>query len=146
MSANLKSQFVHRLSSVHLSVTQWALNLMHRFFQILLLLPLGNALRRFEFLTKNFFFDFLQTFFIFVNLWPFGSENFKTLLLVQIAGESFQNLDWDFEILSFWFLTFFFLKISNSPLNPMEKPKTLIIWKSSHRRAKRSKIWDLGVV
>ncbi len=34
------------------------------------------------------------------------------------------------------------LKISNSPLYPMEKPKTSNIWKKSDLRAKRSEIWD----
>ena len=55
-------------------------------------------------------------------------ENVKALLLLQIAAKSFQtcpefsgqlfsqNCVEDFEILSFRFLTFFFSKISNSPL------------------------------
>ena len=51
-----------------------------------------------------------------------------------------------FEILSLRFLMIFFSKISNSPLYPMEKPKTSIIWKTSDCRAKRSKTWDSGVV
>ncbi len=47
------------------------------------------------------------------------------------------------EIFKFEFLIFnnLFSKISNSRLYPMGKPKTSIIWKTSHRRAKRSEIW-----
>ena len=44
------------------------------------------------------------------------------------------------------FLTIFFSKFSNSPLYPMEKPKTSIIQKMSDHTAKQSKIWDSGVV
>ncbi len=51
-----------------------------------------------------------------------------------------------FENLSFSFLTIFFWKIANSPLYPMEKSKTSIIWKTSDHRAKRSEIWDSLVV
>ncbi len=40
---------------------------------------------------KPSFSDFLFTFFfVFVNMGPYGSKNFKTLLL-QIAAESFLN-------------------------------------------------------
>ena len=41
-----------------------------------------------------------------------------------------------FDILSFDFLMIFVSKISNLPLNLMEKPKTSIIWKASDCRAK----------
>ncbi len=44
----------------------------------------------FIFEKKNFL-NFLQIFFVFVNMGPYGSENFKTLLLLQIAFESFQT-------------------------------------------------------
>ncbi len=37
--------------------------------------------------------DFLRTFFVYryINMGPYGSENFYTLLLIQIAVESFQT-------------------------------------------------------
>ncbi len=38
---------------------------------------------------KNF--NFLRIFFIFVNMGPSESKNFKTLLLLQITAESFQT-------------------------------------------------------
>ena len=47
-----------------------------------------------------------------------------------------------FEILSFDF----FSKISNSPLQPMEKSKTSIIWKKRDRKAKRREMWDSWVL
>ncbi len=34
--------------------------------------------------------DFLNKFFVLLNMGPYGSENFKTLLLLQITAESFQ--------------------------------------------------------
>ncbi len=87
---------------------------------------------------------------------PYESENFKTLLLLQITAKSFQTCpefssQWSsqnyvgiFETLSFRiFNDFCFLKISNSP---MEKSKTSIIWTTSDRRAKRSEIWESWVV
>ncbi len=43
-----------------------------------------------------------------------------------------------FEILSFRFITILFIKISNSPCYPMEKPETSIIWKTSDHKAKQS--------
>ena len=68
--------------------------------------------------------EILMIFFcVFVNMGPNRSENFKTLLLLQIAGESFQTFPdffllngphkstFDiFEILSFWFLTILFFE------------------------------------
>ena len=39
---------------------------------------------------KKKLFDFFKIFF-FVNMGRYGSENFKTLLLLQIAAESFQT-------------------------------------------------------
>ncbi len=52
------------------------------------------------------------------------------------------------DFLNFEFAIFsdFLSKTSNSPFCPMEKPKTSIIWKTSDCRAKRSEIWDSGVV
>ncbi len=40
---------------------------------------------------KKTFSDFLRIFFVFVNMGPYGSENFKMLLLLQIADKSFQT-------------------------------------------------------
>ncbi len=52
--------------------------------------------------------EILMNFFVFLNMGPYGSENFKTRLPLQIAAESFQtfpefssqwssqNLVWDF--------------------------------------------------
>ncbi len=56
---------------------------------------------------------------------------------------SAQNYLGIFEIISFRFLTIFF-KHLNSPLYPMEKQKTLIIWKTSGRRANRSQSLGLN--
>ena len=60
-----------------------------------------------------------------------GSENFNTLLLLQVAAKSFQTCPKYFppkgpQKLHGGFLIFnevFFSKISNSPLYPMEKTK-----------------------
>ena len=38
-----------------------------------------------------FFFIFIRIFVVFINMGPYGSENFKPLLLLQIAAESFQT-------------------------------------------------------
>ncbi len=52
---------------------------------------------------------------------PNGSENFNTLLLLQVAIQILQTCpefssQWRFEILSFRFLTIFFLKIHHCGL------------------------------
>ena len=71
---------------------------------------------------------------------------FKLFLNFLINGPH-KSMFGIFEILSLRFLTiFFFSKIANSPLYPIEKSKTSIIWKRSDHRAKRSEIWDLWVV
>ncbi len=54
---------------------------------------------------------------------------------------------WIFEILDFLeilVLDFWPFEILNSPLYPIGKRKTSIIWKKNHHRAKRSEIWALG--
>ncbi len=51
-------------------------------FKFWLWLPLGHMPRRS---------NFLRICFLFVNMGPYGSENFKTILLLQIAAESFQT-------------------------------------------------------
>ncbi len=65
-------------------------------------------------------FDFLRIFFVFVNMVPHGSENFKTLLLPHITSKSFltspnfpsngphKTTFGIFENVSFPFLTIFF--------------------------------------
>ena len=57
-------------------------------------LPLAHAPGCFfEFLKILGFFtnNFLQIIFIFINMGPYGSENFKTILLPQIAAKSFET-------------------------------------------------------
>ncbi len=62
------------------------------FFQILVVASPGPYAQTFFFIfEKKIFFDFLRIFFVFVNMGPYGSKNFKTLLLLQIAAESFQT-------------------------------------------------------
>ncbi len=166
MSAELmESQFVRRVSSVRRPLARPSIRVtiiseLTAWFSIkcFLWLPLGHTLGRFWFFFFFFIFYFLRIFFVFVNMGPYGSENFKTLLLLQLVAESFQtspefssqwfsqNYIWDFWNFEFAILMIFFSKISNSPLYPMEKPKTSIIWKASDRRAKRSEIWDSRVL
>ncbi len=54
----------------------------------------------FEFFKQTHFQILLRIFFVFVIMGPYGSENFKTLLLLQIAAESFQTFP---EFSSQWF-------------------------------------------
>ncbi len=64
---------------------------------------------------QKFFFDFLGFFFfVFVNMGPYGSQNFKRLLLPQITFESFQTLSeissqWSSQKFCFGFWNFEFL-------------------------------------
>ena len=60
--------------------------------------------------------------------------NFLLVILTKV-------LVWIFKILSFWFLTNFWI----SHLNSTGKQKTSTIWKTSDRSAKRSEIWASGV-
>ena len=125
MSAErMKSKFVRRLSSVvcrpssvRPSMSQLSLNLLQWF--------LSNfgccfswAIRSevYWMFEKNCF----TIFFVYVNMGPNGRDNFKTLLLLQIAAKSFETCSefsrngphkttsGIFEILSFQFLTIFF--------------------------------------
>ncbi len=59
-------------------------------FKFWLLLPLGHTQRQFFYYLKKIFLIFLRIFFAFVNMGPYGSENFNTLVL-QIAAESVQT-------------------------------------------------------
>ncbi len=62
-------------------------------------------------------FKILRNFWVFVNMGPYGSQNFKTLLLPQIAFESFQTFFLNFRlssrhkstVLDFWKLEFVIL-------------------------------------
>ncbi len=94
----MESQFVCRLSSVlppsvvRPSVSQYIISELNDFFQILVVASSGLYARMFfEFLKTIFFLIFLRIFFVFVNMGPYGSENFKRLLLLQIAAESSQT-------------------------------------------------------
>ena len=60
-------------------------------FNFWLLLPLGHMLKQLFSFSKFFFLFFLRIFFVFVNMRPCGSKNFKTLLLLQIVAKSFQT-------------------------------------------------------
>ena len=90
----MKLKFVRRLSvhpSVASIISEVVAGISFKFFWLLL-----------------FFLDFLRIFFVFGNMGLYGSENFKTLLLLQIVAESFetfpefssqwssQNRVWDF--------------------------------------------------
>ncbi len=91
MSADLmKSKFVRRPSVRGIDYL-WTLCM--DFFQILVVASPGLYAQTFFFIfqkkKKNW--NFLRIFFILVNVGPYGSENFKTLLLLQIAAESFQT-------------------------------------------------------
>ena len=77
-------EFVHRPSSV----SQLSLNLMHQFLS-----NLGCCFPRTIWSDVFWIFDFfylLRILFIFVNMGPYGSENFKTPL-PQIAAKSIQT-------------------------------------------------------
>ena len=70
---------------VRLSVSQFSLNLMRGLLSNFSCCFLWA--RRYFFILKKCFFliSFLRIFFVFVNMGPYGSENFKTLHLLQIA-------------------------------------------------------------
>ncbi len=90
---------------------------------------------------------------------PLGVKISTTVLFLQNATKSFETcLEFSsqsqslhkttfvfFLIFEFPIFNYFFSKISNSPLQPIEKSKTSIIWKTSERRAKRSEIWEVVV-
>ncbi len=93
MSAELrKTQFVSP-SVIRLSVSQLSLNLMHEFLSNFScgLTGFPWAIRLDNFLIFENFFDFLRILFVFINMGPYVSENFKTLLLLQIAAKSCQT-------------------------------------------------------
>ncbi len=111
----------------------------------------------FDYYNNHFFilflFIFLRIFFVFVNMGPYGSKNFKTLLLLQIAAESFQTFpefssQWSSQKLRLGFLKIEILKIFFRKFRiyhcTLWRNQTSIIWKTSDRRAKGSEIWDSG--
>ena len=84
---------------------------------------------------------FLRILFVFVNMGPYGSKNFKTLLLLQIAAECFQTSPefysqkyvWDFWNYKNWnFNDFFFFVFVNMGPNGSEHFKTLNSSYKSH--------------
>ncbi len=80
-------------SVVRPSVSQLSLNLMHGFLSNFSSgFPWAICPDVFIIFEKKTFSDFLRIFFVFVNMGPYGSQNFKTLLLLQIAAESFHTL------------------------------------------------------
>ncbi len=70
--------------------------------------------------------------------WPNLSWIFLPLVLTKLHWGFLTYMSVDFNE--------FCSKISNSPLYPMKKPKTSIIWKTRKRRAKQNEIWDPRVV
>ncbi len=120
MSAELmKSKFVRRPSVCGIDYL-WSYCM--DYFQILVVASPGQyAQTFFSFLKKKKFFNFLWIFFVFVNMGPYGSKNFKTLLLLQITAESFQtfpefssqwssqNYIWDFWNFENWNFNEFYL-------------------------------------
>ncbi len=87
----MKSKFVRRPSSVRL----WhrlSLKLLHGFLSNFSCgFPGAIGPDVFFIFEKKKKLNLLRIFFVFVNMAPYGSENFKTLLLLQIAAESFQT-------------------------------------------------------
>ncbi len=107
-------------SVVRPSVSQLSLNLMHGFLSNFgCCFPWAIRSDAFWIFEYFFYYYFLRIFFVFVNKGPNGSENFKTLLLLQITAKSFtfsefssqwssQNYVWIFEILKIEILMIFF--------------------------------------
>ncbi len=91
----MKSKFVRRLpvvrrpSSVSVAIISVPNALIS--FKFWLLLPLGYTLGLCLNFEKKIGGIFLRICFIFVNTGPYGSQHLKTLLLLQIAAESFQT-------------------------------------------------------
>ncbi len=91
MSAEImNSKFVrHRPSSARVAIISQPTRISFKFW---FLPPLGHTLRQFIFFRKKKLVgDFVRIFLVFVNMGPYGSKNFKTLLLVQITAKKFSN-------------------------------------------------------
>ena len=117
------------------------------FFQNLAVASPGSYAQTFFSFLRNFF---LRIFFVFVNMEPYSSENFKTLLLLQMTVESFETCP---EFSSHWsslkfpiFNDIFCENFKFTIAAYGEISKTSIIWITSDRRSKRSEIWDSCVV
>ncbi len=96
LSAGLeKLKFTRRPSIRPSSIRLWhqlSLNLLHWFLSKFSCYCPGPYGQRFlNFWNTNVFFLFFTKFFVFVNVGPYGSKNFKTLLLLQITFASFQT-------------------------------------------------------
>ena len=133
-----------RYSSLKLLLNLYNSNLFWNFFSVV---HTKGMFWIFEIFSIRFFTIF---FFIFVNMGPYGSHNFKTLLLPQITFESFQTFSefssqWSSKSTVFWFGKFWVSVFFKFTTIPYGKPKTSIIWKTSDRRTKRSEIWGSGV-
>ena len=87
MSAEfMKSKFV-----CSPSVLQLFLNLMHSFLSNLVVASFGPYAEVYLFIYLFiFFWILLRIFFVFVNMGLYGSDNFKTLPLLQFPAKGFQ--------------------------------------------------------
>ncbi len=139
MSAELmKSKFVWRPSGVRSSVRPSVASIISEpiaflkkmhfpiFYNFLFSFSLTWDPMRAQILNRH---STLKSLWIFSNFSEFSS---------QLSSQ--KVLFWIFKIFSLWFLT----KFWNSPLYPMGKPKTPVIWKTSDRRGKTE--WNLGLV
>ncbi len=94
----------HKIEIRPTSVRRWSVRLRHRLCLKLLHGFLSNFSCGFPcaicpnilFNFWNFFKFFLGIFFVFVNMGPYGSENFKTLLLPTNRSPKFSNFSWIF--------------------------------------------------
>ena len=80
------------------------------YFKFWLLLSLSHTLGRIlNFWEHFFYYYFLRIFFVFVNMGPYGTPDFKTLLLLQIIAKSFQtspefSSEWSSQNYGGWYL------------------------------------------
>ncbi len=102
---------VHRLSVFVTIISKPNARISLKFW---LWLTLGHALGRFFlFVTKKkwgIFFTNILIFFIFVSIEPYGSNNFKMLLLLQIGSRRLSNFSWIFFLMVLTKLRLGFLK------------------------------------
>ncbi len=80
----MKSKFVRRPSVLVTIISEPNARISVKFW---LLLPLGYTLGHGKKWGRRYF----RIFFVFVNIAPYGSKSFKTLLVLQIVAESFQT-------------------------------------------------------
>ncbi len=92
LAFSLKWNFMGAKISKHHSSYQSQTKVFKVFLMFVLNGPLKGMLMFFFEIFVNFnFYDFFL-----VNMGPYGSQNFKVLLLLQILGETFQNFFWLF--------------------------------------------------